>query len=149
MCLIAARHLALHSLSTTPLPQINITLTAFRCLPFSSPSSQKLLTIVTNHLLIHFESIFFPPSRWLSSRSRPSPAPWLSSVLSPPVLSPMSFLSFPRLLCVCFHPKEAPRLSLTCIQPLRLPLTSLSLSSMASPPLTVRDTPLPLLTTSF
>lgn len=140
MCPTAARHLALHSSSTTPLQQINITLTAPHYLPFPSPSLRKLLVVATDHLLIHFASIFFPPSRWLSSRSRPSPAPWLSSVLSPPVLSPMSFLSFPRLLCVCYHPKEAPHLSLTCIQPPRPPLTSLLPSSMASPPLTVRDT---------
>lgn len=86
-----------------------MTLTTLRHLPVSSPPSQKQLVIATDHLLTHFANRFLPPSRWLSSRSRPSPAPSLSSVLSPPVLSPMSFLSFPRLLCVCSHPREAPR----------------------------------------
>lgn len=76
--------------------------------PFLFLFSQKLLVIAAHHLLIHFANRFLPPSRWLSSRSRPSPALWLSSVLSPPVLSPMSFLSFPRLPCVCSHLREAP-----------------------------------------
>lgn len=44
-------------------------------------------------------------------------------------------------LCMFSFLTKLPSPSLTCIQLLRPPLTRLSPSSMASPPLTVRDTP--------